>query len=64
MYNDKKISDVLEYLYQNKQKALAEVVLRELRQQREIIRETVIPPVTPPPPNPYNPPYTITCNNQ
>jgi len=36
---DKQISDVLEYLYKNNKKDLAEVVLREIRSQKEIIRE-------------------------
>jgi hypothetical protein len=58
MYNNKTISDVLEYLYQNEQKALAEVVLDELKQQREIVRETVVLAKTIKPVNPT--PYTIT----
>lgn len=40
---NKQISDVLEYLYKQDKKNLAEVVLRELRQQKEIIRETTVP---------------------
>jgi len=40
---NKQISDVLEYLYKQDKKDLAEVVLRELRSQKEIIRE-VHPP--------------------
>lgn len=61
MYPGKKtVSDVLEYLYQNKQKELAQVILDELRQQREIVRETVIPAktVAKPSPTPYTTTYT------
>lgn len=59
MYPGKKtISDVLEYLYQNKQKELAQVILDELKQQKEIVRETVIPAKTVEWPSPT--PYTIT----
>lgn len=63
MYSDKKISDVLEYLYKQDKKELAEVVLRELRQQKEVIRETIVQPTkTQTQTNPYTPPYEITCN--
>lgn len=50
---NKQLSDVLEYLYKQGKKDLAEVILRELRQQKEIVRETVVPrTVEPPNPRP------------
>lgn len=57
---NKQISDVLEYLYKQDKKDLAEVVLQELRQQREVIRETTVPNTTTQT-DPYKPPYIITC---
>lgn len=44
----KNISDVLEYLYQNKQKDLAEIVLRELNKPTQIYYTNPPIPQTPP----------------
>ena len=63
--NNKTISDVLEYLYKQDKKDLAQVVLDEINRKPEVIKEyiqqpTTIQPQEPGFKTPFTPPYYQT----